>query len=156
MSCNGRRRMLNSIMEKDFWQVENVSYGTKHESLQHMRFGRASVLYLMFLLPATPLVVITFGLLPTWQVTAFIDIKLYIVLNICFTLYNVGCVLSTCTHLLMFFYYNAHLKMQMNLLVEYFHSTSVILRNEEDDLLDVYEVMIEGIKQHRKLLRLVR
>lgn len=140
-------------MREYFWHIEHVNDQDRYTNIIRTRILKLIIL-LFFLNPA----VMTTGILllhlrPDWAVFSAVGKNLNIVLTAFYLLFVFTSCALLYTHLFLHIYFNVHIKIQMEFLIEYFkgihgelHKSSIYVNNVHDSLID-------GIKQHAKILR---
>lgn len=144
---------LRKRMQNDFWRLPGTLLKEKHK----LKIRTAKAVMFFF---ATCALFMLLGNMKLrlklhWKVITLVDQNLHWIFVTLYDLYIVGASMLVYTYFGLFAYFVVYIKMQMELLAEYFEMISLNKYCKDVYHRDVYHSLIHGIKQHAKLLRLV-
>lgn len=144
-------------MLEDFWHIERENAGENYNKLSRKRIAK----FIVTLLVINPMVmttgVIVLHLRTDWSIFSSVDKKLHMVLTVFYVFFVVTACALLYTHLLLHIYLNMHIKIQMEFLADYFLAIPGLTNesNNNSHWNNVEFYLINGIKQHAKLLKYV-
>lgn len=149
---------LKSEIENDQWYPQNVSVYLKNV-IKRRTMNAKTIVLLLILNPIliTPALFIL-DLRPDWAIYPAEEPIRHAIMTTFYILFMLGSCGVVYANLLVYMYFSICIKIAMEVLTEYFQGTLTKLCTKQDneDLEDIHDLLIVGIKRHAKLVRYAR